>query len=94
MRIKILTITIILLNIAIEALSFFYITAPLKWWGLGLGLASLIMLAILYWSSVKPVIVARHGLDLLRAQDFNNRLVKVGEPGADKIVDLFNDLMT
>ncbi len=59
----------------------------------GEGLALIIML-LLYRSILKPVIAAQSGLDLLSAQDFNNRLVKVGEPGADKIVKLFNDLIT
>lgn len=61
---------------------------------IGIGGASLIMCVLLYRSVVKPVTAARRGLELLAAQDFNNRLVKVHEPGADKIVALFNDLIT
>lgn len=65
-----------------------------RWYIVGIGGASLIMCVLFYRSVVKPVTAARRGLELLAAQDFNNRLVKVHEPGADKIVDLFNDLIT
>lgn len=93
MRSKILVILTPLLITALTAITFLALSAPLKWWGLGLGIGSLLLYALLYLSTVKPLTVARRGLDLIRAQDFNNRLVKVGEPGADKIVKLFNDLM-
>lgn len=93
MRSKILVIITALLMTALTAIAFLTLSAPLKWWGLGIGLASLLFYVLLYRSTVKPQTVARRGLDLIRAQDFNNRLVKVGEPGADKIVKLFNDLM-
>ncbi|MDE7438053.1 MAG: PAS domain-containing protein [Muribaculaceae bacterium] len=93
MRSKILVILTPLLMTALTAITFLALSAPLKWWGLGLGIGSLLLYALLYLSTVKPLTVARRGLDLIRAQDFNNRLVKVGEPGADKIVKLFNDLM-
>ena len=33
------------------------------------------------------------GMELIRSQDYNNRLVKVGEPYSDKIVSLFNSLI-
>ncbi|MDE6071944.1 MAG: PAS domain-containing sensor histidine kinase, partial [Muribaculaceae bacterium] len=79
---------------ALAVIIFINLPSPLRWWGAVIGALSLILLWLLYRSTVKPVIVARRGLDLLAAQDFNNRLIKVGEPGADKIVTLFNDLMT
>lgn len=58
------------------------------------GVVLLLSLILLRRSVVKPVDMARNGIDLLSAQDFNNRLVRVGEPGADRIADLFNDLVT
>lgn len=82
------------MTLTVITLSFINLPDPVRWWQLGIGILILILLFILYRSSVKPVEVARLGLDLLGAQDFNNRLVKVGEPGADKIVDLFNGLIT
>ncbi|MCH5229521.1 MAG: PAS domain-containing protein [Muribaculaceae bacterium] len=40
-----------------------------------------------------PQKAVEHGLELIQSQDYNNRLVKVGEPHADKIVSLFNSLI-
>lgn len=94
MRTRLLLSLIVLLTTALAVIIFINLPSPLRWWGAGIGVLSLILLWLLYRSTVKPVIVARRGLDLLAAQDFNNRLIKVGEPGADKIVTLFNDLMT
>lgn len=52
------------------------------------------VVALLLWRSVAlPVERAMLGLELLSAQDINNRLSPVGEPGADRIVGLFNSLM-
>lgn len=94
MRIKILVIFTALLMTVLIAISLVCLSAPMKWWGAGISALSLILLNILYWTTVKPLEIARRGIDLIRAQDFNNRLRSVGEPGADKIVTLFNDLMT
>lgn len=94
MRIKILVIFTALLMTVLIAISLVCLSAPMKWWGAGISALSLILLSILYWTTVKPLEIARRGIDLIRAQDFNNRLRSVGEPGADKIVTLFNDLMT
>lgn len=51
------------------------------------------LMIILYRSFVKPATVAQRGLELLSAQDFNNRLVETGEAGADRVARLFNDMM-
>lgn len=46
------------------------------------------------WHSVMcPARVVRNGMDLLRAQEYNNRLARVGQRDADLIVELFNKLM-
>ncbi len=57
-----------------------------------LGLGAIVMF-MLFRSVIKPAQTVRQGLDLISAQDFNNRLVKVGEPEADKIVKLFNTMI-
>lgn len=54
---------------------------------------SVLLLFFLFGSVLKPAQTVRHGMDLIAAQDFNNRLVKVGEPEADKIVNLFNTII-
>lgn len=40
-----------------------------------------------------PHKAVERGMELIKSQDYNNRLVKVGEPNADKIVELFNSLI-
>ena len=40
-----------------------------------------------------PQNAVTRGMELIQSQDYNNRLVKVGEPNADRIVDLFNSLI-
>ncbi|MDE5877310.1 MAG: PAS domain-containing protein [Muribaculaceae bacterium] len=47
----------------------------------------------LWHSVVRPARVVRNGMDLLRAQEYNNRLARVGQPDADHIAELFNKLM-
>ncbi|MCH5230298.1 MAG: GHKL domain-containing protein [Muribaculaceae bacterium] len=40
-----------------------------------------------------PQSAVTRGMELIQSQDYNNRLVKVGEPSADRIVELFNSLI-
>ncbi|MDE5797109.1 MAG: PAS domain-containing protein [Muribaculaceae bacterium] len=47
----------------------------------------------LWYSVVRPARVVRNGMDLLRAQEYNNRLARVGQRDADRIAELFNKLM-
>lgn len=61
----------------------------------GTGTAVLLLLIFLLWRAIlKPLDVVENGLGLLRSQDFGSRLRKVGEIHADKIVDLFNRLVS
>ncbi|MDE6770114.1 MAG: PAS domain-containing protein, partial [Muribaculaceae bacterium] len=57
-----------------------------------LGVEALFLL-VLFRSVLKPAQTVRHGMDLIAAQDFNNRLVDVGEPEADRVVKLFNTMI-
>ncbi len=57
-----------------------------------LGVEALFLL-VLFRSVLKPAQTVRHGMDLIAAQDFNNRLVNVGEPEADRVVKLFNTMI-
>ncbi len=54
---------------------------------------ALLLLLVLFRSVLMPAQTVRHGLDLISAQDFNNRLVKVGEPESDRLVTLFNTMI-
>ena len=40
-----------------------------------------------------PQKAVERGMELINSQDYNNRLVRIGEPNADRIVALFNSLI-
>lgn len=48
---------------------------------------------LLYSRLVRPAQVMAMGMDLLREQDYNSRFAPVGQPDADRIINLFNDIM-
>lgn len=48
---------------------------------------------LLYSRLVRPAQVMAMGMDLLREQDYNSCLAPVGQPDADRIINLFNDIM-
>lgn len=54
---------------------------------------SLVVSGLLLWSVILPGERVSRGMELLRAQDFNNRLTKVGQYDADRIVTLFNSMI-
>lgn len=57
---------------------------------IGLGLIGLIALFLV---TILPIRVATRGFELIKSQDYNNRLVKVGEKNADRLIELFNSLI-
>lgn len=77
---------------AIPALLFFLPTDKI-WWVFAVAGVSMLFLFLLWRSVVRPTSVAIRGMELITSQDFNNRLTKVGERNADKIVALFNSLI-
>lgn len=64
-----------------------------KWWIAGFSAAALLMLLWLRKAVMGPVRSASLGMALLRSGEFNNRLARVGEPHADRIVGVFNNLL-
>lgn len=60
----------------------------------GLITLSLIYLIYFYRKVVKPMNSIANGMDLLREQDFSSRLSPVGQKEADRIVSVFNRMMT
>lgn len=64
-----------------------------KIWVLILSVLSLVSLVFLYRSILLPQATVMRGLMLIESQDFNNRLRKVGQREADKIVILFNRMI-
>ncbi|MFR9668416.1 MAG: ATP-binding protein [Rikenellaceae bacterium] len=57
-----------------------------------LTIVAIFMLVALYNKSIRPLRTIVQGLDLLRTQDFNSRLLRVNHSEADVIIDLFNRL--
>lgn len=55
--------------------------------------AALVFLISFYRGVVRPLRTIAGGIDLLRMQDFNSRLRKVGQYETDRIIDVFNPLM-
>lgn len=67
---------------------------PASWPLIGTLAALGVMASLLYTRIVRQARVVGMGMDLLREQDYASRLAPVGQPDADKIVELFNDLMS
>ncbi|MDE6653337.1 MAG: PAS domain-containing sensor histidine kinase, partial [Muribaculaceae bacterium] len=58
------------------------------------GMAAILIITLLTYHYVSRLRNAvDDGVNLLKAQDYASRLRKVGQPEADSIVELFNDLM-
>lgn len=59
------------------------------------GIAIVVLALLLFYHRrvVRPMQTIAGGMDLLREQDFSSRLRRVGEPHADRIIDIFNRMM-
>lgn len=60
----------------------------------GVALLGVLLLVVFYRNVMRPLRTITNGIDLLRAQDFSSRLSHVGQREADRIVDMFNGMMT
>lgn len=60
----------------------------------GVALLGILLLVVFYRNVMRPLRTIANGVDLLRAQDFSSRLSHVGQREADRIVDMFNGMMT
>lgn len=64
-------------------------------WGVELLIGgTLVYLAYFYRKVVQPLDMVANGMDLLREQDFSSRLRPVGQAEADRIVQIFNRMMS
>ena len=52
-----------------------------------------IYLIVFYRRVIKPLQIIGDGMELLKEQDFGSRLRSVGQPDADRIVEVFNKMM-
>ncbi len=71
----------------------YLLPAEKLWWIYAVCAVAIVLLIMLLRSVIMPSATAMKGMELIAAQDFNNRLTKVGEYNADKIVKLFNSLI-
>lgn len=60
----------------------------------GLALLSVLLMVVFYRNVLRPLRTIANGVYLLRAQDFSSRLSHVGQREADRIVDMFNSMMS
>jgi nitrogen fixation/metabolism regulation signal transduction histidine kinase len=58
-----------------------------------LVLLTALFLLVFYRRIIRPLQMIGNGMDLLKEQDFSSRLRRVGQPEADRIVDIFNKMM-
>lgn len=88
-------LTIFLLAIpAIMAWRLFYSGSYYVFLGIELLLLLiLIYLIFFYRRIIRPLDLIASGMDLLREQDFTSRMRPVGQPEADRIVEIFNRMM-
>lgn len=88
-------LTVLLLGI-LAILTYFIFHAFSSAWFFGvetLIFLTLFYLFIFYRRMIKPLYIIGDGMELLREQDFSSRLGKVGQPEADRVVDVFNKMM-
>ena len=82
-----LSVWAVMLALSIETYGIaFYIVEALT-------ILNILFLIYFYRKVMKPMDSITTGLDLLKDGDFNSRLTKRGHYEADKIVDLFNNML-
>ena len=60
----------------------------------GIAALSLILFVSLYRRLIKPYHILLNGMELLNEQDFSNRLRLVGNDEANRLIEIFNRMMT
>lgn len=53
----------------------------------------IIICTVIYCKYIRPMRIVKRGMDLVREQDFASRLRRVGQSDADRLVDMFNQMM-
>lgn len=83
----------VLLGVMTLALFPLLSVSPSGWIIAAVLIVTLLMLAELLRSVILPQRTVSRGMELIAAQDFNNRLTRVGQIDADKSVVLFNTMI-
>ena len=88
------SLSFIFLSLSFLALVFMAIAGDIPYWAwfIPIGVGILATLTVFRGIYLPQSAVAR-GIELIHSQDYNNRLVKVGESNSDRIVTLFNSLI-
>lgn len=88
------SISFLILSFSFLAMATMAIVGNIPYWAwfipIGVGIMATMAL---FQGTFLPQRAVSRGMELIHSQDYNNRLVKVGEPNADKIVSLFNSLI-
>lgn len=70
-------------------------THPALFWTMeGIAVLSLALFASLYLRLIKPYQILLNGMELLNEQDFSHRLRSVGNSEANRLIEIFNRMMT
>lgn len=84
---------LLLADVAVLIWLIFSDSTPPLWLKITLAVTTLLLMWFLWSGVVKPRRMVQVGMELLSAQEANNRLAPVGQPDADRIAELFNTLM-
>lgn len=88
------SLSFIVLSLSLLAITVLAIVGDIPYWAWYIPVAFAIFATIVIFRGIYlPQSAVARGMELIQSQDYNNRLVKVGEPNADKIVTLFNSLI-
>lgn len=88
------SLSFIFLSLSFLAILIMAIAGDIPYWAwfIPVGVGIMATMTVFRGVYIPQSAVAR-GMELIKSQDYNNRLVKVGEPNADRIVVLFNSLI-
>ncbi|MCH5232537.1 MAG: PAS domain-containing sensor histidine kinase [Muribaculaceae bacterium] len=87
-------LSFIILSLCFVALTVMAIVGDIPYWAWFLPVGTGIFATLIIFRGIwLPHAIVVRGMELIQSQDYNNRLVKVGEPTSDRIVSLFNSLI-
>lgn len=88
------SLSFVVLSLSLLAITILAIVGNIPYWAWYIPVGFAIFATLVIFRGIYlPQSAVERGMELIQAQDYNNRLVKVGEHNADKIVTLFNSLI-
>ena len=74
---------------------YFYTENPTVFWIIeGISIIAILLFFFLYYRMLKPYRILLDGMDLLKAQDFSSRLRPVKNQEANRLIEVFNRMIT